>query len=370
MNKLLTVLALALIVLSCSKKTETPSFGLSGNVTNVTGRPVKNITVFLYKPGETTPVASVVSDASGVYLFQNIPSGNYDLKAMATGYTNSTQSIVLSGTTTINISLLGTSNVSGLIIDSQTGQGLTSATVSFFMNQSTPPTSGENSDLRIVTGSNGSFTINNAPTGQFVGIVEITGYYTRTISQLNFTPGAFPVPQQTLVHKVPAGQLRVILTWGATPLDLDTHLTGPAATTGTNRFHLFFGNKIPISPMSLDVDDISGFGPETTTLASFFPGVYRFSVFNYSNQTSNGGVGIQSSPAVVELYDANGLVQSFSPPTATAGNTWKVFELNFTSISAYTLNTLNVYSTASSSTNGAAFRSSGKSLSEFKLVDF
>jgi uncharacterized protein YfaP (DUF2135 family) len=40
---------------------------------------------------------------------------------------------------------------------------------------------------------------------------------------------------------IPDGQTRIVLTWGASPSDLDSHLAGPTSTGG--RFHIYYNNK-------------------------------------------------------------------------------------------------------------------------------
>jgi hypothetical protein len=64
--------------------------------------------------------------------------------------------------------------------------------------------------------------------------------------------------------------------------------------------------------------------------ARSFAGVYRYSVHNFSDQSQSGTLGIEQSPAQVKLYDDAGLVQTHRPPSATttAGNTWRVFEID------------------------------------------
>lgn len=52
--------------------------------------------------------------------------------------------------------------------------------------------------------------------------------------------------------------LRVVLTWGKTPEDLDSHMIFP----GNN---IFFGNQKG-TDAELDVDDTDSYGPETITL--------------------------------------------------------------------------------------------------------
>ncbi|MEM8557375.1 MAG: hypothetical protein AAGG50_06070, partial [Bacteroidota bacterium] len=83
-----------------------------------------------------------------------------------------------------------------------------------------------------------------------------------------------------------------------------------------------------------DLDDTSSFGPETITLFPTNDGVYRYSVHNYTDQSSNGALGIAGAlddgqAARVEVYAGDALVRSYRAPAASAGdgNTWRVFEM-------------------------------------------
>jgi uncharacterized protein YfaP (DUF2135 family) len=62
-------------------------------------------------------------------------------------------------------------------------------------------------------------------------------------------------------------------------LDLDSHLFVP------NGDHVYFvdrGSLTAAPYAALDVDDITGFGPEVVTITRLYPGTYRYAVFNYS----------------------------------------------------------------------------------------
>ena len=43
-------------------------------------------------------------------------------------------------------------------------------------------------------------------------------------------------------EEIPEGDLRIVLTWGEEPSDLDSHLIGPAVEEGT-KFHTWYGNE-------------------------------------------------------------------------------------------------------------------------------
>jgi len=150
------------------------------------------------------------------------------------------------------------------------------------------------------------------------------------------------------------GDIRIVLTWGENPNDLDSHLTGPMID-GQNRFHVYYaadnncngGACDPNVPAWLDVDDTTSYGPETITITKiggqFIAGTYRYSVHHYS------GIGnIAESGAVVKVYVGDRLVRTFYPPTPAPENlgddwVWTVFELVIDQDGSYSIREVGSY---------------------------
>ncbi len=150
-----------------------------------------------------------------------------------------------------------------------------------------------------------------------------------------------------------SGQFRVILTWGANPRDLDSHMTGPNAD-GSTRWHVYYSSRTNGGICGLDVDDTSSYGPETitcpatNTTTGLRAGVYRYSVHHYSG---TGNIG--NSGASVRLEFANGTVYNYTPPSgfSAANDVWTVFELTVGSggsVSVAPVNTVTRNTSASS----------------------
>jgi hypothetical protein len=252
----------------------------------------------------------------------------------------------------VNEDPVETGSVTGIIINSQTGYGLEYVMVGLSSNGSIQ--SIDDAEFSAITDAYGNYTIEDIPVGTYVLIIFADGYFERIVTNVVVSEGENDLDPQTIVQQPEQGSFRIILTWGANPYDLDSHLTGPASD-GVNRFHLSYIDQNPDVNVDLDVDDIQSYGPETTTIHSFMNGTYRFSVHNYSNQLETGGEEIYSSPAIVEIYDADGLVSSFTAPTFTGyGNSWRVFELN-ASGSTISVIPVNTYVMAISSDDIASF---------------
>lgn len=173
-------------------------------------------------------------------------------------------------------------------------------------------------------------------------------------------------PSGTNVGGLGAGKFRAILTWGENPRDLDSHLTGPAAT-GTDRWHVYYSAKTAGDMCGLDVDDTTSFGPETITCprtadttTTLRPGVYRYSVHHYA------GTGLMSaSGANVRLEFASGQSYTFTPPAGSylgANDVWTVFEVTVGADGSQRVAPVN---TITNSTSSSAVRSTGGTVSPF-----
>ncbi|RLD24239.1 MAG: hypothetical protein DRI54_06345, partial [Bacteroidetes bacterium] len=315
---------------SCAKKDTTTQYKTSGKVINSTWRPVANADVKLTKSGESTPKYTTKTNSSGEYNFNNVDNGSYDMVISAPGY-NSTSKYFVADKDVSNEdqTLLGDANITGSVLDSQTGYGLANATVGF--NRDPSQTTNDNAELLVITDESGNFNISEGPTGGFTGLIEAEGYFTRKVEDVGFVDGDNDLDPQTLVQQPNEGEMRIILTWGEVPYDLDSHLSGPSPT---GRFHVYYSDPTYGDTVNLDVDDVSSYGPETITISSFVNGMYRYSIHNYSEQSITGGEEIYQSPAIVEVYDYTSLIKSYTAPPFTGnGNTWRVFELNFSGTS-------------------------------------
>lgn len=356
----LLTLVTALVFTSC--KRDEVKFSIEGTVTNVTGLAVRGATVTL-KGADGSTNLTTSTDASGHYVISDAPEQTYTCEIARDGYLTGTTSVSLTQNVTNNATLLGTATISGLIIDSQTGEGLANATVSYTFS------TGAQAELRAVTNTEGVFTIAQAPVGSFTGVVEAVGFFPRAIEDLTVTSGINELEPATCVAKPAAGDIRIILTWGYSPDDLDSHLTGPDSAGG--RFHIYFEDQeYNAGEANLDVDDITSYGPETVTIKNFNAGVYRYSVHNYTDQSQTGGAGIYQSPAIVEVYDANGLVQSFQAPAFTGiGNTWRVFEMTNTA-GTVNITPVNTYIDAYDYWDSGYFKTEGKHLTKAAAANF
>ena len=121
-------------------------------------------------------------------------------------------------------------------------------------------------------------------------------------------------------------QIRMVLNWGATPNDLDSHLLTPEIEGNTH--HIFYSNTgsyTAVPYAKLDTDDTNGYGPETITINQLFAGTYTYYIKNYSG----GSSGLKNSNAVVQIYSGESCTANIiEVPTDTNGLFWYVCDID------------------------------------------
>ena len=206
----------------------------------------------------------------------------------------------------------GTGTVSGTVVDATTGNGISGVSVSTGSTSTT-------------TGSTGSFTL-TLSSGTYTLSFTKTGYNFESYSVAVSAGSTTNIPSSTLIGNPQisgSSTLRIVLTWGSSPSDLDSHLKTPDGK------HIYFSQKrITGCSASLDVDDTTSYGPETITNDPVSSsGTYKYYVYNYS-----GSPDIKTSGATVKVYNASGLYRTYTVPSSGSGRYWNVFELNSGSI--------------------------------------
>ncbi len=182
-----------------------------------------------------------------------------------------------------------------------------------------------------LTDANGNYTLSNAPAGAQTVMTSAPGFTSRT-DPVSIAANTTTTFSTSLVPSSASGNITIVLTWGAQPLDLDSHLTGPDVVNG-GRFHVFYVNKTPVPYASLDHDTVTGFGPETVTVQPFtgglfVPGDYHYYVDNYSVTP-----GFNASPAIVTVFQSGAQIAQFSASNAAGSpalREWYVFNFTLT----------------------------------------
>jgi uncharacterized protein YjdB len=282
----------------------------------------------------------------GTFTLPAVPNGS-TLTVTATGYVttqffNVQTSGGISQVGSIPLAPVSTQNgfVNGRVIDATTAFGLGNATVSI------------RSGINAVTGQTVATATSDASGNYSVQLPA--GTYTLSATASGFAIGSSTIvsiggitTSNQNVSLVPGTGLRITLTWGANPRDLDSHLFGPAASGG--RFHTWFAGRNGPDGERLDNDFTGGFGPENTTVPTPLPGVYRFYVQHFSGSSS---MAAGNATVTVTL---NGIqLGTFHPPARPNeqnGDIWEVFSLSGSTITA-----INTFVSGSSGTVPEAIR--------------
>lgn len=111
-------------------------------------------------------------------------------------------------------------------------------------------------------------------------------------------------------------QVSFVLTWGANPADLDSHLVTP---TGHHVYWAARGSATSAPFASLDTDDRNGFGPETVFIHQAQQGSYSYYVRRFAGTGTLAGSG-----ALVKVYVGRKLVGTFKAPKTGNGDYWHV----------------------------------------------
>lgn len=179
--------------------------------------------------------------------------------------------------------------------------------------------------IEVKSDNNGMFSFNDIPSGTYTAYFSKEGYISDFIvlSVLGgMTTSDFSMNLSPDIRTERG--YRIILSWGAHPEDLDSHIFTPSIS-GYN-YHIYYADKGDLYHLpfiSLDVDDVSSYGPETITIEKTYTGKYYYSVHHYSGYGNLAG-----SNATVSLYGINGFIRSWSVPTSGNDRWWNVFSID------------------------------------------
>lgn len=317
---------------------------IKGTVANADDRTqyISDAKIEIYNSEDLSLVKTTTTDSNGQYNV-SVPGGTYVVAISAEGYIpfESLETVMNKQEIYLETYLLvegteGTSEtgiVGGNITDSVTGANVSDVKIS--IRKGWNKLTGD-IITSTQTDSNGSYKCELA-LGNYTVQMEKDGYVTNHIN-IAVTKGTHMDKHGTLVptgtSEIPSGDLRIVLTWGEQPYDLDSHLVGPNITEDGN-FHIYFSNKQYRGDelySFLDVDDTSSYGPETITIYKMnTSGRYSYYVHDYSNRYSTDSIHMSESGAQVKVYAGEQLIATYNIPTGNVGTLWHVFDFDATS---------------------------------------
>jgi len=280
-----------------------------------------------------TYLATVETDASGIYTLSNLAGeSGYSLEVSKTDYLpvnyvdiQLEEGVTKHLETVMNIEdrYAGLGDISGKVTNSVDGNGVSGLLIQLREGINTHTG-------RVVqtstTGDDGYYSVTGLEAGSYTAEITGDGYQTAYMTVV-VLGGELHENQNGSINPILSeGEIRIVLTWGESPNDLDSHLTGPIEGS-SDRFHVYWMNEGSSDSTNLDVDDTSSYGPETITIVNQVSGVYRYSVHDYSNRGSSSSSALGNSGANVKVYKGSGLVAEFFVPNE-GGTLWTVFEID------------------------------------------
>ena len=309
------------------KTTTTSSTGtLNGTVVNsANGAAISNANIKIYKANSSSMVTSVKTNGSGNYSVK-LAAGKYVLKITSSGFDELNMSVTVTAGSTVSapkakmVKKAATNCVvSGTIKNAENGTAVSGATIKV------------RTGINNKTGgyASGSATTNSS--GNYSLTLRV-GTYTLEVSKNGFATGYINVSasgstcknQNTSITPiVETGKIRIVLTWGETPQDLDSHvLFNMDGNTHEVDYRnpSYYHNGVEF--VQLDYDERNSYGPETITLNEPDMTEYTYFVRNYSKDSPLAG-----SDAKVVVYSGDSEIATFTAPTTGTGEYWDVFTI-------------------------------------------
>ncbi|MBP5555870.1 MAG: S8 family serine peptidase [Lachnospiraceae bacterium] len=328
-----------------SSDNDMPKGTAKGKVVDENGNPLSGITIFFVRtsPGEANLkdyFYKTTTNASGEYDFY-VPSGEYELSACSPdglylpasvsnisvdpSYIRYIEDVVL-----INITdnyVWGSSVVvSGTVYNAITGAPIPNAIIHSRTNWNT--TDGRYSLGDATSDTSGLFELPLEALGNYTVEIQASGYITGYFNVVGVLDTVGANQSFILTPVLSDDEYRIILTWDDDPNDLDSHLTYDMGAG--ELMHVFFGNRNGYLNgnlvASLDLDDTSGYGPETITMTLNASDLSNGGCFTYYVHKFSGNEELRQSSAIVRLYSGNTLLETYYVPDSH-GNDWFVFKL-------------------------------------------
>ncbi len=290
----------------------------------VTGKALSGVLIKVFLEGEL--VQAEKTETNGQYTFV-ISEGKYVLEMSFAGYIPVIAHIPVTYNETTTVTSIrqvpqayaGKGIAGGQLLNAFNGKAENNVTLKV--------RSGINVSTGAVvattrTDSNGNYRI-NLPGGNYTIEATKKKYATTYFSIVSIGNNTTNNQNASITPAINTGEIRIVLTWGIRPMDLDGHLITPNIEGRVH--HIFFspktkGEQFSAPYVQLDLDDTSSYGPETITIYKSKPGTYHYYVHNYS-----GTPAIKYSDAKVEIYSDMGLVKTYHIPISGNGKYWEVF---------------------------------------------
>ncbi len=293
--------------------------------------------------GSSSFEASASTDDTGMYTFDGLVMGVYELTIENSGYQTVTEYVTIYEGMSVCYNVMieaideqyaGTGTASGRIYDAVTGAGVGGLTL--YVRKGVNTYDGD-VIATITTDEDGYYMTDELMSGNYtIEVVDerdVEEPFLGCFINVKILGGMDIANQDgTVSTTMLSGQVRIVMSWGSTPSDLDSHLD-VVLDNGISG-HIFYGAKTLMADgyvfsqfedyyyapgdydvtygvydydrgdviAELDLDDTDCYGPETTTIYNPQDGTYTFGVFDYSR---NSHWDLAESGATVQVYMNN-----------------------------------------------------------------
>ena len=281
----------------------------------------------------------ITTDANGYYEIPEFVPGVYSVQAAAVGYLTLTVnsisinadngSFTLPTFQLLSSDMSGVNTVAGVAKNATTGLGIEGVTVNVRANWNS-----QSGDViaTTTTDADGSYSF-SLERGYYTLEFARDGFVSTfvNVASSNAIGACEGVLSPTSTSEVTSTEFRIVLTWGETPRDLDSHLVG--LDDANSVFHIAYYNKVERDTdgnviASLDVDDVSSYGPETVTIVNArTDATYYYSVKDFTDRYDATSTKMSESGANVKVYQGSVLVKEYNVPLNQAGTIWNVFKI-------------------------------------------
>ncbi len=330
------------------------------NLSNNSVIPGALVTLKKYS-GTNELILTTTTDSNGKYAFTNLTAGIYVISITKDGYLPVEQYVKVEerAVTVQNMMLeiipettTAVGGASGTILDAGQQGNVGVSNLTLEVREGVNNITVGEIVATFTTGTNGAYQIDGLIPGNYTVLIvdnrELSDEslrYNTSYFNIKILPGTTVSNQNGSVFRgANIGDLKIVLAWGSSPKDLDSHITGPTGNGG--RYHVYYSSKSS-NGAALDRDDTDSYGPETITVDTSTPGIYRYSVHNYSNKGSSNSTTMASSGATVTVYVGGQLMYTFYVPEGV-GTLWTVFEYDSTTGIITPINTMSNQSEPSS----------------------
>jgi uncharacterized protein YfaP (DUF2135 family) len=303
------------------------------------------------KPIIDAKIIAVATSGIGGGIGYSNSTGNYDVKVNRAVYTVSIfadgyksyriENVDLSSWTNLTtymdtvrlVPVSWTSNnyafASGIITNARTGAVLEGVTVKFRNGSNNQSGSYvqivSGIDLELQTDSAGKYYTAALPAGNYTLEASRDGYITGYANIVSGNSETCNNQNVSITSELAEGTIRIVLTWGENPRDLDSHVVG--TLSNGSRFHVFYADKSKydgsIEVCNLDIDDVTSYGPETITLNATTEYPYYYYIHRYAGTGS-----VATSSAKIRVFKGNKLLRTFYVPTDQGSSDyWNVFAI-------------------------------------------